>query len=685
MKQLFLRLLLLLLCGWVSSGLAADETAPSNAASPSQFFSRLLTQTDPATLAAQEQDALKQWINEPAQKAIVLYDQNREDAILQIRYEGPDQEFGLVIPVPNAPEIQQAPMKCFYNLSWVLNEPLWPEEYDSESLHSAFLNAAKVKPVDIKTAAPLELTVIPPHDGNQLNEWLAEHRLSLPKMTGMLFDKLTREHWYFVVAKINPHQTSSTAANGLVSVEFPPVILSFSSAKCIAPVALLTGNAELSRIVVFALSSEPLLSTAIFHKKLQAYANEDAEWLKGRPKREKYYYDHYAANQAEEERWQIPSGRQGASGDPNDPVPPSAVMRPMIIPPRAVLPFSDAGQPCIEGDLVRFAEVRPEQIPACTAELPRLAGSNTWSLAKEVTTFPPGQLCPLEMEPAIPLLAQNLYTPEGRVLSRWLTQFGKSAVPLVLAGLTNVDVENRRVAASVMAQISDSRFLKPLAYLLMDPDPDIRVSACRSAAWQNWESAFAEQVVHLLTDPNQSVRSAAYNCLQFHRPESQLYTATYEKIIEAGGPDMSAAMFLLRLNGVQPPKAAALSLLASPDPGTFKMARSFLNNQNLELKDISPLLTNSSPVVRGHGMALLAGLRNKEATALIVTMLRDPDEGLRWSARNTLRMLAGIKLGAAPGAYEKWWAENKDTFTPIPRRRPPTARQETEQLNKSLY
>ena len=56
-------------------------------------------------------------INEPTQKAILVYDAGREDLILQVKYEGPVSEFGWLVPVPNLPTVQKGSMKCFYELS----------------------------------------------------------------------------------------------------------------------------------------------------------------------------------------------------------------------------------------------------------------------------------------------------------------------------------------------------------------------------------------------------------------------------------------------------------------------------------------------------------------------------------------------------------------------------------------
>ena len=56
-------------------------------------------------------------INEPMQKAIMVYDAGREDLILQVKYKGPVDEFGWLIPVPNLPTVEKVSMKCFYELS----------------------------------------------------------------------------------------------------------------------------------------------------------------------------------------------------------------------------------------------------------------------------------------------------------------------------------------------------------------------------------------------------------------------------------------------------------------------------------------------------------------------------------------------------------------------------------------
>ena len=58
-------------------------------------------------------------INEPTQKAIIVYDAGREDVLLQVKYEGPLEEFGWLIPVPSLPKVEKASMEAFYELSQI--------------------------------------------------------------------------------------------------------------------------------------------------------------------------------------------------------------------------------------------------------------------------------------------------------------------------------------------------------------------------------------------------------------------------------------------------------------------------------------------------------------------------------------------------------------------------------------
>src|ERR1035438_10370007 len=108
-------------------------------------------------------------IAEPTQKAILVYDAGREDLILQVKYEGPVDEFGWLIPVPNLPTVQKGSMKCFYELSQYTQKhfenPWQRNQTKSMSLSAAGIDPEEkaepsVKVVEIKTVGAYEIAVL---------------------------------------------------------------------------------------------------------------------------------------------------------------------------------------------------------------------------------------------------------------------------------------------------------------------------------------------------------------------------------------------------------------------------------------------------------------------------------------------------------------------------------------------
>jgi hypothetical protein len=70
------------------------------------------TFADGAFIARMEDD-----IYQPSQKALILYEDNREDLILSVKYEGNASDFAWVIPVPAYPDIDVSDPYLFRELA----------------------------------------------------------------------------------------------------------------------------------------------------------------------------------------------------------------------------------------------------------------------------------------------------------------------------------------------------------------------------------------------------------------------------------------------------------------------------------------------------------------------------------------------------------------------------------------
>jgi hypothetical protein len=99
-------------------------------------------------------------INEPTQKAIIVHDQGREELVLQVKYEGPAEDFGWLIPVPGLPEVRKGSMDCFYELSKLTQKRFGDSHNVTMSAGYAMKGEGAVKVIEIKTVGAYEVAVI---------------------------------------------------------------------------------------------------------------------------------------------------------------------------------------------------------------------------------------------------------------------------------------------------------------------------------------------------------------------------------------------------------------------------------------------------------------------------------------------------------------------------------------------
>ena len=182
-----------------------------------------------------------------------------------------------------------------------------------------------------------------------------------------------------------------------------------------------------------------------------------------------------------------------------------------------------------------------------------------------------------------------------------------------------------------------------------------------------WDPIFVPRLTDLLRDGDEDVRSEALYCLSTHQLDLDAQLPAYWKMVEEDGPAASKAMVLLNSRqDVALTREQLVRLLSSTNPPVRSLAAGRLCRENLDPNELALLLTNSLPHVRLLGLGALLRIGDKAAIERIVASLRDPNEAIRWMVRSNLRRLTGQKLGADPAAWEKWWAENKETFTPPP-------------------
>lgn len=604
-------------------------------------------------------------INEPNQKAIIIYDAGRENMILQVKYEGPLKEFGWLIPVPAVPTVTQGSVKCFYELSqytqrnfytdWNLHTWEFPARGRTQSIEHT---EPPVTVIETKTVGDYKITILSAKDSGALAFWLKKNRYYFPTNQNNVVDCYLKRHWSFVAVKINLGRSSganSGLASQLADGELNPLQISFDTGRCIFPLRISSGNGRPSEVQVYVLSPEPLFERAMLEQKLpliysndMAHANRATEWQKTKaPLTVPGFFaaDYYGRRSAqllaqrteEAEAWTLPD----ATSD----------------------------------ELLPYAKVTTKDLPETARFIPWLAG-RTWWLTKQTWNFKPEAMQDLVFEPAIPYFANQLSSKYGYFGAAELAAFETDAVPTVLVALRSPDPAVRINATLALDNpkhpIFDPRVTLTAFSWLQDPEPQVRRTAVTILTAQtNWTATFAGALVPLLRDKDDGVRLTAALDLSCFSRDLQAFVPEFHDLLKDRDPGVRLSglrmLFWTTAWAEVPVNRDELApFLESADREVILFLLSWLRQQpagapNFSDQQAVPLLRNADPLGRWLGLCILNCNADKDAIELTLPLLNDSQDYVRGQAADILHDLTGQDLHSY-GDWFKWWSQNKSNF-----------------------
>jgi hypothetical protein len=193
--------------------------------------------------AAKDKDILQ-----PAQKAFLTWDaaEKVETFTVQPKFEGNAADFGMVIPTPARPKLDEMPRDFFKELAvFTILEPMDISKY--KSIQYAFgggVNRDKAKEQKKETVKVLEAGVVGSLDykviqaskADDLYEWLKENKYSYAGDEATL-DFYIKKAWFFTVMKIDPMQMKKKK-DGSYEGEVTPTRFTFPSEKLVYPLKI---------------------------------------------------------------------------------------------------------------------------------------------------------------------------------------------------------------------------------------------------------------------------------------------------------------------------------------------------------------------------------------------------------------------------------------------------------------
>jgi hypothetical protein len=195
--------------------------------------------------SAKDKDVLQ-----PAQKAFVTFDpaESVETFTVQPRFEGNALDFGMVIPTPSRPKLDEMPRDFFKELAvFSILEPMDLSKYKSavrfglrqaagESVRDSAKKPTTVKVLEAGVVGSLDYKIIVAERADDLYTWLKDNKYSYAGDESTL-DFYIQKKWFFTVMKIDAKQMKANK-DGSFTGDVTPTRFTFSSDKLVYPLKI---------------------------------------------------------------------------------------------------------------------------------------------------------------------------------------------------------------------------------------------------------------------------------------------------------------------------------------------------------------------------------------------------------------------------------------------------------------
>ncbi len=196
--------------------------------------------------AAKDKDVLQ-----PAQKAFVTWDpaEKVEAFTVQPKFEGNASDFGMVVPTPARPKLDEMPREFFKELAvFTILEPMDLDKYKrirflargnrefDKKEQASTRKKDTVRVLEAGVVGSLDYKIIQAEKADDLYSWLKDNRYSYSGDEATL-DFYVKKGWFFTVMKIDPMQMKKKA-DGSYAGEVTPTRFTFASEALVYPLKI---------------------------------------------------------------------------------------------------------------------------------------------------------------------------------------------------------------------------------------------------------------------------------------------------------------------------------------------------------------------------------------------------------------------------------------------------------------
>ena len=215
-----------------------------------------------------------------AQVFVSYSEQERlETLVIQPEFSGTATEFGMVLPLPGRPEINEAPDDLFTFLATYTGRHASGAVLGlaTESVTQSGLPEQSVVVVERKDVGDFETTLLVASDAQDLADWLNDRGFQFAETDVENFDYYVQKGgYYFAAMKVNMDE-AEVGENGEIDGRLRPIEFVFPSEQPMLPLRIMSGEMDPMRMTLYTLADFPYYVRGIevdFAKKIEPRSAE---------------------------------------------------------------------------------------------------------------------------------------------------------------------------------------------------------------------------------------------------------------------------------------------------------------------------------------------------------------------------------------------------------------------------
>lgn len=176
--------------------------------------------------------------------------------VVQPTFSGTATEFGMVMPVPNRPEISKAPEDMFEELWEYTGSPI--VEHSAVVEGNAFQSSSSsVVVLEQKAVGDFETTLLTAENSRDLVDWLNSHDFQFVREDEANFDYYVQKGgYYFVAMKVNMDE-ADIGEDGTIDGKLRPIEFTFKSEQPMLPFRIMAHDMDEMSFTLYTLGSIP--------------------------------------------------------------------------------------------------------------------------------------------------------------------------------------------------------------------------------------------------------------------------------------------------------------------------------------------------------------------------------------------------------------------------------------------